>query len=115
MPAQEGQGRVALGIRGVYADMMDGAIEMLFRPGPSRLPPGQAPGGMIFRVYNEREVMLVDRVLLPGDSCESARDDAITTLEALPAGGEVYLVAYDGDTGRRWTPEDWAELEEITT
>lgn len=59
--------------------------------------------------------MLVNRVLRPRTLAahlgDSARMDVIATLEALPAVGKssICLVAYDGDTGLRWTPEDWAE------
>lgn len=88
-------------------------IHSIHCPGPPRLPPGQAPGGVVFRIYNRAGTVLVERVLRPGDdTAESAGADVIATLEALPAEGEssICLVCYDGDTGLRWTPEDWEEI-----
>jgi hypothetical protein len=89
---------------------------MITRPGPARLPPAQAPGGVILRVYNRRGTMLVDRPLRPGEAwqgtCDLAKDDAIATLESGAGPGDICLVAYDGDTGVRWTPEDWDRLRE---
>jgi hypothetical protein len=51
--------------------------------------------------------MLVDRALHRGMDLNVAKADAIKNLEA-----EVCLVVYDGDTGERWTPEQWDRLRE---
>jgi hypothetical protein len=80
---------------------------MITRPGPARLPPALAPGGVIFRVYNRSGTMLVDRALHRGMDLNVAKADAIKNLKA-----EVCLVVYDGDTGERWTPEQWDRLRE---
>jgi hypothetical protein len=36
---------------------------MITRPGPARLPPGKAPGGVIFRVYNQSGTRDLSRLL----------------------------------------------------
>jgi hypothetical protein len=81
----------------------------IFRPGPLRLAPAQAPGGVIFRVYDDTGIMLVDRKLRSWMDCDAAKADAIKTLEAKPR--KVCLVVYDGDTGERWGAEDWDRIK----
>lgn len=72
------------------------------RPGPTHIDPGEAPGGLVFHLYNETgRLLAVDAVLPPG-----RRPSQAVTVAADTAPGPVVLVAYDGDTGRRLTAED---------
>jgi hypothetical protein len=76
------------------------------RPGPERIPPAQAPDGMVFRVYDQTGALLIDRALRPGAPiADLAEIDATKTKEARPE--RVVLVAYDGDSGERLSPEGW--------
>jgi hypothetical protein len=84
------------------------------RPGPERIPPAQAPDGMVFRVYDQTGALLVDRALRPGDPIgQFAVADAVATVKADRSA--VVLVAYDGDSGERLTPEVWQRLLERDT
>jgi hypothetical protein len=80
----------------------------MIRPGPPSIAPGKAPGGVVFRVYKRNGTMLVERALSAVDEAD-AETDATKTLEAFTPGEpmEMCLVCYDGDTGVRWTAEDW--------
>ncbi|MGQ0592381.1 MAG: hypothetical protein ACT4QB_06940 [Gammaproteobacteria bacterium] len=51
------------------------------RPGPERIPPSQAPHGMVFRVYDlTGALQLIDRALRPGDAfAQLAEIDAAKT------------------------------------
>lgn len=89
-------------------------MNAVFRPGPPRILPDQAPGGLVLNVYDLGGELIVSRKLgLVGQDIEellqqatlAAREDADLTVEFNPEG--VILVAFDGDTGRRWTTDDW--------
>lgn len=83
-----------------------------YRPGPESIDPKKAPGGIVMHAYSVPDGTLLLERLMPAhitdeDLDASARDDAAWT--SLTARDGVCLVAYDGDTGERWTPETWAE------
>jgi hypothetical protein len=74
---------------------------------PMSIAPGQAPGGVVFRVYSVHDGKLVvnrclfDMASSDMASSDLAREDAAATA-ALGLGAEdVIPVGYDGDTGER--------------
>ncbi len=71
-------------------------------PGPDAIPPGTAPGGIVFHVYAVPSCRLVARsVVTPGDDVEREAGRAVEEA-ADAAGDEAFcLVAYDGDHGGR--------------
>jgi hypothetical protein len=72
-----------------------------FRQVPMSIAPGQAPGGVVFRVYSLDGRLVVERCLFHMESSDEAREDAAATA-ALGLGAEdVIPVGYDGDTGER--------------
>lgn len=77
------------------------------RPGPEAVDPAGAPGGVVFHVYNARtgDLVGVDPVV-ELDAEPSA--DLLEAVATLDDGEPVVLVAYDGDTGRRFTPDQLA-------
>jgi hypothetical protein len=83
----------------------------MFRPGPDRITPGTASGGVVLRVYKRNGTMLVERPLRAVDQA-AAEADAAKTLEAFTPGDpvELCLVCYDGDTGARWKHDDWVRI-----
>lgn len=80
---------------------------MIVRPGPARIEPNQAPGGLVIHVYAVdryagRCILIVERRLRNyADALEHAAADADAVFNA---GEECVLVIYDGDTGIRGTP-----------
>jgi hypothetical protein len=73
------------------------------RPGPVRLLPGLAPGGLVVRVYTlADEMLLEDRLTIDMDLEERAERSA-SFVAALT--DECYIVVYDGDTGERVSVE----------
>jgi hypothetical protein len=83
----------------------------VIRPGPDHIGAGAAPGGLVVHVYDTRDGRLVTFAPVPAVTAEQA--DAIGAANAeevarlLPAGTDVCLVFYDGDTGARMVPP-WA-------
>ena len=67
---------------------------------PAQLPPGLAPGGLVFRSYTLDGTLLSEsRVRYAADAAMFAERDGLAAVER--AGGRpVALVVYDGDTGR---------------
>lgn len=84
------------------------------RPGPHKLPPGRAPGGVVLRLYGTRyERLLTERIMPGGADDEAVEADATAAAEMVnerlaPDEG-VVIVVYDGDSGRRWRPEELGE------
>ena len=79
----------------------------MIRPGPSSLEPGLCPGGVVVRVYRATvpDELVIEQRLEPGDDIEFAAQ--VAALLAADGPLEAVLVAYDGDTGERYSPEDW--------
>lgn len=77
----------------------------MIRPGPDRIEPGTCPSGVVVRIYSvPHEVLVIEQRLTGADDIEQ-----VATLAAqldLP-GWAACLVAYDGDTGQRYTETDW--------
>jgi hypothetical protein len=78
------------------------------RPGPPTIDPDRCPDGVVIHVYavpTER-LLLVRYALatdpLTTDQIEADAEDAEMALRADEHG--FCLVAYDGDTGRRFSP-----------
>jgi len=80
----------------------------MIRPGPEAIAPGGAPGGVVFRAYNGRTEALIGADAVTALPAEPSAE-LIEAVEAVDAGDPVVLVAYDGDTGRRFTPEQLAD------
>jgi hypothetical protein len=79
---------------------------VIYRPGPERLAPGLAPGGVIVHVYNLAGECLLESRMIPGDLIE-AQAEADADRVAELAAGDVVLVAYDGDDGARYSARFW--------
>jgi hypothetical protein len=93
---------------------------MIVRPGPPCIDPGLAPGGVVIHVYavptgrhlRSRHLSADDIVNgeQHGDDvvASCAQVDATAAVEDLRADESfTCLVAYDGDTGERFTPAAW--------
>lgn len=78
-----------------------------FRPGPRRMPPGRAPGGVVFQVYSQRGHLLAERMLTPGVDADAAATRDAQIVADLGPRADVVWVAFDGDTGERWTTDEW--------
>jgi hypothetical protein len=76
-------------------------------PGPPSLEPGAAPGGVVIHVYAVPSGLLlaVSTNATPTQAAYAAGLDAAAV--ALAYAGDVCLVAYDGDTGARYTADAW--------
>ena len=80
-----------------------------FRPGPPRIAVGRCPGGLIVHVYGEDgRRILTQRLTSLGQAEAQAIHDGDLTKAALRPGEACCVVAFDGDTGERWSPADWA-------
>lgn len=77
---------------------------MLHRPGPPEIEPGGAPGGLVFRIYDLSDRLVATDRIVPPDWQPTEE-----TVEAARAAGDVCLVVYDGDTGVRWTDDDFRD------
>jgi hypothetical protein len=79
-------------------------------PGPPRLPPDHAPGGLVFRCYATDGTLLLERKLINMADVARAPEDGLQVsalLEMFPDPEGVVVVVYDGDSGRRWSQSDW--------
>lgn len=78
---------------------------MIVRPGPARIEPDQAPGGLVVHVYSVPSCVLLLERRLPDLAAvlAHAHDDGELVFSATD---ECCLVAYDGDTGERMTPPE---------
>jgi len=73
----------------------------VMRPGPERLAPGLAPGGVVVHVYDRQGVLLLVRSLRDHAEAQiKAAADALAVF-ARARTGDVCLVVFDGDTGPR--------------
>jgi hypothetical protein len=82
--------------------MADPAV---IRPGPLSIEPGRCPGGVVLQVYAvPTGQLVVEQALRPGDDVGDAAELAAALV--LP-GWAACLVAYDGDTGDRFTALQW--------
>lgn len=83
-----------------------------FRPGPRSIPPGRAPGGIVFHCYDLEGNLLLQRPLRSqAEAAAYAEPDGLTVAELLEQStvdpADVIVVVYDGDTGKRWDRRDW--------
>ena len=81
----------------------------MIRPGPPNIGPGACPGGVVIHIYAAREppVLLTVSDIGPDDHPEQAAAAAADVTALLADGSAVCLVAYDGDTGERFTADEW--------
>jgi hypothetical protein len=79
----------------------------MIRPGPDLIEPGRSPGGLVLRVYDFAENVIVEQLLTPTADLGALADLAADEVKRAP--GPVAVVVYDGDTGRRWTPDVYRE------
>lgn len=77
-----------------------------YRPGPDQLAPGLCPGGIIVHVYTLSGRRLIEQSLAPDANVETAA--AIAAEQSALTRGPVCLVAFDGDTGARFSAREWA-------
>lgn len=85
----------------------------MIRPGPPWIARETYPGGYVVQGYTATDPpMLLFTTLLRDDGERLIEDQAETdgarVRRILAADAPVVLVAYDGDTGERQTPEQWA-------
>lgn len=87
---------------------------MRVRPGPARIAPGAAPGGVVVHGYSVPGDRLIFTQAIPASWSEDEADLAarwnFEEAMADPADG-VCLVGYDGDSGVRmaWTEPEPAD------
>lgn len=83
---------------------------MMFRPGPSSIPTGRHPGGVVLHVYEvpSGRLLAVSMVNPDEEVGWRAEFDAERVLRVIAPGAVGFcLVAFDGDTGERFPPEAW--------
>jgi len=78
------------------------------RPGPARIEPGACPGGVVIHVYTATvpPVLITTHALRPGDDVAATAEQDAAVFDAFTAEASC-LVAYDGDTGERFSAEAW--------
>lgn len=79
----------------------------MMRPGPITIPAGEAPGGVVFHVYDGAGTLLAVDQVGPGDDVQAHAERAADVTNLEHDVDVVVLVAYDGDTGARFTLDDW--------
>lgn len=76
-----------------------------FRPGPSRIPEGAAPHGVVLHVYGQDGRLLLERPIAPrSKAVELAPADAADVKRQLGPHEALCIVVFDGDSGERVTP-----------
>jgi len=86
--------------------------EHFHRPGPASIKPGAAPGGVVIHVYGPGDVLLLTSYLAPNaDVMDVAGRDRDKVDQLTAAGVPVVLVAFDGDSGSRYTAEEWTAAQ----
>jgi hypothetical protein len=81
----------------------------VIRPGPLSLPPGQCPGGVVIHVYSVPScVLLLTQHVPVTANVEHAAVAAGERVANVPT--DVCLVAFDGDSGERYSAGDWTGL-----
>lgn len=83
----------------------------MIRPGPDRLAPRVAPGGLVLHVYDADGRLLLARALGPdSNAADAAAEDADRAVAILNDHSPLMIVVvYDGDTGERHPP--WVDAE----
>lgn len=92
-----------------------GAPPPLVRPGPLSIAPRACPGGVVIHVWAATvpPLLLLTQRVGPADDVEAAAERAaLEASRALEADAAVCLVAYDGDTGARFSGPDWLRRPE---
>lgn len=79
---------------------------MFIRPGPESIPPGANPGGVVVQLYSVPSCVLVLTQHVNVISVELLAMQAGSMVDAVGI-DNVCLVAFDGDTGERYTADDW--------
>lgn len=79
----------------------------MIRPGPTTIGPGAAPGGVVFHVYDAAGTLLAVDQVGPGDDVQAHAERAADDTNLEHNVDVVVIVAYDGDTGARFTLDDW--------
>jgi len=74
--------------------------------GPRTIQAAMAPGGIVLQMYGRDSGSLVSETGLTRDICASAAQTAHAVGQAH-APGTLIMVVYDGDTGLRWSWEDY--------
>lgn len=80
------------------------------RPGPPTIDPNTAPGGVVIHVYAvpTSRLLHTSTATTIAEAAWRAGLDADAAIAALVDGEDALcLVAYDGDTGNRYGPDDW--------
>jgi hypothetical protein len=88
-------------------DTPDVAEEMI-RPGPVAITPGAHPGGVVLHIYAATvpPSLIMTRRYRSTDNLAACAPLDYQACEAMGYGA-LCLVAYDGDTGQRFTADDW--------
>src|SRR5262245_5615568 len=74
--------------------------------GPGMMEPGMAPGGIVLQIYGRDSGSLLSESWLTQNICADAARTADAVGQDHPP-GTLIMVVYDGDTGLRWSWEDY--------
>ena len=74
--------------------------------GPPIVQPGLAPGGIVLQLYGRDSGNLLSESSLTQDICANAAQTTRAVGQAHPP-GTLIIVVYDGDTGRRWSWDEY--------
>jgi hypothetical protein len=77
----------------------------VIRPGPDTIDAGLSPGGLVLRVYDLAETVIVEQLLTPTVDLDALAD--LAADEVIRRAGPVVVAVYDGDTGQRWSADDY--------
>ena len=82
----------------------------MIHPGPIEIEPMQCPGGVVIHVYGVPSGVLLNTsaAASTAEACFNAGIDHMVAERQRPEMDNGFcLVAYDGDTGRRFTADEW--------
>ena len=82
-----------------------------FHPGPATIGPGCNPGGVVIHIYGapSAKLLTISHVGILSSAAWQAGLDHDKAQARLPKSDVGFcLVAFDGDTGERFTAEDWS-------
>ena len=79
-------------------------------PGPASIEPGECPRGVVIHVYGvpSGKLLNTSKSNTPSMAAFQAGIDHATAERNLPPGDDAFcLVAFDGDSGMRFSALDW--------
>ena len=79
-------------------------------PGPASIAPGAYPGGVVIQVYAVPSGVLLQTSkagVLASAAYIAGRDHDVAEMRKPSGTNGFCLVAFDGDTGRRFSADEW--------